>query len=431
MLTAASTSAPESDLDTGGPACVIAAHGTRDPEGVAVGRALIDRVRRMLPGVRVAEGYVELVDPPIAEAVRDLVAAGTQRAVVVPLMLGTGSHVREDIPEAIAEGLADDAARALRERVSYARPLGADPRLLSAARARALAAAGDWVSAGDRPLRDVGVVFLGRGAKVPEANADHARLARLFAEATGATVDAGYIQVTRPSLPEALGRLAALGQHRLVVAPNFLLPGLLRTWMREQAGAWAATHPDVEVRVADVIGDCDELAAVVADRYREAAGELAPLGEPDGAPVYLAGLRLQGREVLVVGAGHVADRRVPRLLEAGARVRLISPTLSVRLRGLVRAGAEIAWEQRPYAAGDVGAAWYVLAATNDPQVNAAVAAEAEAARVFCVRADAARLGTAWTPAVERAAGLTVAVVGNRDPRRSVRVRDALIQALHD
>ena len=131
MLTAASTSAPESDLDTGGPACVIAAHGTRDPEGVAVGRALSDRVRRMLPGVRVAEGYVELVDPPIAEAVRDLVAAGTQRAVVVPLMLGTGSHVREDIPEAIAEGLADDAARALRERVSYARPLGADPRPVS------------------------------------------------------------------------------------------------------------------------------------------------------------------------------------------------------------------------------------------------------------------------------------------------------------
>lgn len=79
----------------------------------------------------------------------------------------------------------------------------------------------------------------------------------------------------------------------------------------------------------------------------------------------------------------------------------------------------------------MGSAWYVLAATNDPEVNARVAGAAEAARVFCVRADAARLGTAWTPAVERAAGLTVAVVGNRDPRRSVRVRDALLAALHD
>lgn len=222
-----------------------------------------------------------------------------------------------------------------------------------------------------------------------------------------------------------------LGHRRIVVAPNFLLPGLLRTWMREQVQAWAATHPDVPVRIAEVIGDCDDLADVVADRYREAAGELAPTAGEAGAPVYLAGLRLAGREVLVVGAGHVADRRVPRLLEAGARVRLISPTLSVRLRGLVRSGAEIAWEQRPYADGDVGSAWYVLAATNDPEVNARVAGAAEAARVFCVRADAARLGTAWTPAVERAAGLTVAVVGNRDPRRSVRVRDALLAALHD
>lgn len=416
------------------PACVVAAHGTRDPEGVAVGRALIERVRGLLPGVPVSEGYVELVEPPIAQAVAAAFAGGAERAVVVPLMLGTGTHVRDDIPEAIAEGLGaasgagagGDAA----SRVSYARPLGSDPRLLAAVQARAVAAAGDWAEAGDRPLRDVGVVFLGRGAKVAEANADHARLARLFAEATGAVVEAGFIQVTRPSLPEALSRLAALGQRRIVVAPNFLLPGLLRTWMREQATAWAVAHPQVEVAVADVIGDCAELAAVVADRYREAAGELAPGGEA-GAPVYLAGLRLTGREVLVVGAGHVADRRVPRLLEAGARVRLVSPTLSVRLRALVRSGAAIAWEQRPYAAGDVGSAWYVLAATNDPEVNAAVAAEAEEARVFCVRADAARLGTAWTPAVEHAAGLTVAVVGNRDPRRSVRVRDALLQALRD
>lgn len=431
------------------PACVIAAHGTRDPEGVAVGRALLDRVRGLLPGVAVRQGYVELVDPPIADAVRAAIEGGAGQVVVVPLMLGTGTHVREDIPEAIAEGLGrgggghdgsgnglgHDGANVVAG-VTYARPLGSDPRLLAATQARALAAAGDWAEPGvagagaDRPLRDVGVVFLGRGAKVAAANADHARLARLFGEATGAGVEAGYIQVTRPSLPEALGRLAALGHDRILVVPNFLLPGLLRTWMREQAQAWAATHHDVRLRIADVIGDCDELAAVVADRYREAAGELAPGGE-DGAPVYLTGLRLTGREVLVVGAGHVADRRVPRLLEAGARVRLISPTLSVRLRALVRSGAEIAWEQRPYVAGDVGSAWYALACTNDPEVNAAVAAEAEAARVFCVRADAARLGTAWTPAVERAAGLTVAVVGNRDPRRSVRVRDALLQALHD
>lgn len=437
----------------GVPACVVAAHGTRDRDGVAACRALIDRVRGLLPGVAVHEGYVELVEPPIADAVRAAFAGGADQAVVVPLMLGTGTHVREDIPEAIAAGLDGPA---LLTRVRYTRPLGADPRLLAAVHARAaaaVAAAGDW------PLRDVGVVFLGRGAKVPEANADHARLARLFAERTGAAVEAAFIQVSRPSLPEALGRLATLGHRRIVVAPNFLLPGLLRSWMREQAQAWAATHPEVEVAVADVIGDCDELAAVVADRYRESADDLAPgagsaaarvLGgtagsaEPggisategagageDGAPVYLSGLRLAGREVLVVGAGHVADRRVPRLLESGARVRLISPTLSVRLRGLVRSGAEIAWEQRPYADGDVGSAWYVLACTNDPEVNARVAAEAEAARVFCVRADAARLGTAYTPAVERAAGLTVAVVGDRDPRRSVRVRDALLQVLHD
>ena len=43
---------------------------------------------------------------------------------------------------------------------------------------------------------------------------------------------------------------------------------------------------------------------------------------------------------------------------------------------------------------------------------------------------AARRGSAWTPATESSAGLTVAVLGRRDPRRSVTVRDALLRVLH-
>ncbi len=416
------------------PALLIAAHGTRDPQGVSACHALADRIRGMLPDVRVAVSFVELVEPAIEDALATLLtdagatgatgAIGEPHVVVVPLMLGTGGHVQQDIPEAIAAAQAEVPGSV----VGYTRPLGVDPRLLSAVRARIEAAAAGELGDEAWDLRDTTVVLLGRGAAVPEANADHVALSRLVYELTrAAAVHPAFIQVTRPSLPEALGQAAALGARRIVVAPHFLLPGLLRTWTAEQVGTWAADHPEVAVRVAEVIGDCDELAAVVVDRYVETAGSAGPR---DGAPVYLAGLRLQGRQVLVVGGGHVADRRVPTLLAAGARVRLVSPTISVRLRRLLAATDRLTWERRGYAAGDVDGAWYVLASTNDPQVNAAVAAEAEARRVFCVRADAAREGTAWTPATTSSGGLTVAVIGNRDPRRSARVRDAVARALH-
>lgn len=147
-------------------------------------------------------------------------------------------------------------------------------------------------------------------------------------------------------------------------------------------------------------------------------------------PPYPVALQLRGRQVLVVGGGHVAQRRVPGLLGSGAVVRLVSPEVTPALEGMA-SGGEVAWEQRRYERGDVDGAWYVIAATDDPEVNAAVSAEAEAQRIFCVRADDASQASAWTPATGRHEGLTVAVVANREPRRSAALRDRIIAGLRD
>ncbi|WP_415847585.1 uroporphyrinogen-III C-methyltransferase, partial [Tsukamurella strandjordii] len=85
----------------------------------------------------------------------------------------------------------------------------------------------------------------------------------------------------------------------------------------------------------------------------------------------------------------------------------------------------ITWHRREYAAGDLAGAWYALAATDDPDVNARVVAEAEAQRTFCVRADLAREGTAVTPATVATDGLQVGVLAAGDHRRSAAVRNAL------
>ncbi len=149
--------------------------------------------------------------------------------------------------------------------------------------------------------------------------------------------------------------------------------------------------------------------------------------EPTAYPV---GLRLSGRRVLVVGGGQVAARRVPALLDAHADVVVVSPEVTPAIDALADHG-RIRWERRPYAPSDLEGAWYALALTADAAVNAAVAADAEARRIFCVRADDATEATAWTAASGRHDGLTVAVLAGRNPRRAAAVRDGLLGALRD
>jgi uroporphyrin-III C-methyltransferase/precorrin-2 dehydrogenase/sirohydrochlorin ferrochelatase len=154
----------------------------------------------------------------------------------------------------------------------------------------------------------------------------------------------------------------------------------------------------------------------------------------DEHPPYPSGLRLAGRRVVMVGAGHVAQRRVPGLLAAGAVVTVVSPEATPAIEALADAG-EVTWERRRYVDADLDEAWYVVAATDDPQANAAVSTAAESRRIFCVRADDATAATAWTPAVGRSSGVTVAVLsnelGDRDPRRSATVRDEILEGLRE
>jgi uroporphyrin-III C-methyltransferase/precorrin-2 dehydrogenase/sirohydrochlorin ferrochelatase len=147
-------------------------------------------------------------------------------------------------------------------------------------------------------------------------------------------------------------------------------------------------------------------------------------------PPYPSGLRLAGRRVLVVGGGTVAQRRVPHLIAAGADVHLVSPEVTPAIEGLVGSG-EITWHERRFEDADLDAAWYVIAVTDDLAVNDRVSELAEQQRVFCVRSDDGTRGTAWTPAVGRHAGVTVAVLGNREPRRSAAIRDEIVEGLRE
>lgn len=140
---------------------------------------------------------------------------------------------------------------------------------------------------------------------------------------------------------------------------------------------------------------------------------------------YLVGLRLAGKKVVVVGGGTVAQRRLPLLVANGADVHVITRTATPA----VEAMAGITLILREFRAGDLDGAWYAIAATDDPDVNTAVVAEAERRHLFCVRADIAREGSAVTPASFEYEGLAVGVLAGGDHRRSAAIRSAIHEAL--
>lgn len=137
---------------------------------------------------------------------------------------------------------------------------------------------------------------------------------------------------------------------------------------------------------------------------------------------------LADRRVVVVGGGRVATRRVLTLLSQDADVVVIAPWVSEELQRLELASA-LAWERRRYQNGDLAGAWLAVAATGDPAVNAAVAAEAEDARVWCVRSDEAQASSAWMAASATFDDIAIGVTANGDPRRALNVRDAVLAQL--
>ena len=143
-------------------------------------------------------------------------------------------------------------------------------------------------------------------------------------------------------------------------------------------------------------------------------------------PIMLDGARL---EALVVGGGAVATRKVRGLLDAGARVRVVAPAVHDELAALAAAGSGLTIERRAYATGDAGRALLVIAATDRPDVNARVAADAHALGRLVNVADAPGEGNCTTAATHRAGELTVAVTAGGVPAAAARVRDLLAERL--
>ena len=142
-------------------------------------------------------------------------------------------------------------------------------------------------------------------------------------------------------------------------------------------------------------------------------------------PVFL---KLEGRRVLVVGAGPVAAGKLRSLLDAGARVTVVAPQIASEIEAQAD---QIAIVRRPFEARDLDGVWYVVAAAP-PAVNRAVSREAENRGLFVNAVDDMENATAYLGAIVRRSGVTLAISTDGEaPALAGLVREALEELLPD
>ncbi|MBS1841164.1 MAG: bifunctional precorrin-2 dehydrogenase/sirohydrochlorin ferrochelatase [Acidobacteria bacterium] len=135
--------------------------------------------------------------------------------------------------------------------------------------------------------------------------------------------------------------------------------------------------------------------------------------------------RLEGRRVVVVGGGEIAASKIDGLLQAGAKVRVVSPSINATLAPLVREN-KIEWHEKEFSPEDLGGAFLAIAATSVPSVNAAVYRSAEERGLLCNAVDDIENCHFYYGAVVQRGDLQIAISTNgKSPALAQRLRKEL------
>jgi siroheme synthase-like protein len=140
---------------------------------------------------------------------------------------------------------------------------------------------------------------------------------------------------------------------------------------------------------------------------------------------YVACIDLEGRSVLVVGAGRVAHEKATGLLDCGAAVTVVAPEIAPEVAAL-----PVEQLRRRYRPSDLAGRYLVVAATADTAVNQRVFADAEAQSLLCNVVDVPQLCSFILPALHRQDPITVAVsTGGASPALAQRLRDEIAEVV--
>ena len=231
---------------TSRPILIACAHGTRSQAGQAVMAAWQQELVTARADLTVLAAHLDVQEPTLDEVAARVRQEGGS-AVVVPLLLSTGYHVRVDVARAV---------EAMDGRAVAAASLGPDPVLVELLQER-------LGSAGAGP--DDAIVLASAGSSDPGAVADIEATAAELARERGVPVYCGYLSAARPTVPEAIAAARAeLPGLPVSVATYLLAPGHFATVLGD-AGADHVSAP---------LAPAPSLTRLVLDRFERAASAL-------------------------------------------------------------------------------------------------------------------------------------------------------------
>ncbi|MDH3394011.1 MAG: bifunctional precorrin-2 dehydrogenase/sirohydrochlorin ferrochelatase [Desulfobulbaceae bacterium] len=136
-------------------------------------------------------------------------------------------------------------------------------------------------------------------------------------------------------------------------------------------------------------------------------------------------LDITNRHCIVIGGGKVAARKAQGLLDHQARVTMISPELGAESTAL-HAAKLLTWINRPYQSGDLAGAFLVIAATDDPDVQERIHAEAEQNNILLNVADVPKWCNFILPATVRRGDFSLTIsTGGKSPALAKRMRQKM------
>ncbi len=136
-------------------------------------------------------------------------------------------------------------------------------------------------------------------------------------------------------------------------------------------------------------------------------------------------LNLKNKLCIVIGGGKVAERKILSLLSCGAKVKIISPEITPKLKELSEKG-EVFWEARSYREGDLEEAFLAIAATNEPEIQKKIFQEAEEKKIPCNVVDAPEFCSFIVPSLITRGDLQIAIsTGGSSPAVAKRIRETL------
>ena len=139
-------------------------------------------------------------------------------------------------------------------------------------------------------------------------------------------------------------------------------------------------------------------------------------------PVYL---NLRGRRCVIVGGGAVAEGKISRLLDSGAKICVVSPDATAGIQQFEANGA-VRWEQRTYRPGDLEGAFIAIAATNVREVNRRIFEEAEERGVMLNAVDDPPNCSFIAPSIVQRGPVTLAIsTGGVSPALARKLRESL------